>query len=452
MLSGIKDLLPGSVASGLATAQGALPTVASGLAAAKEASKGATSLTKDAATLAKNSQVFFSKYGWYIIGFVTILFIGICVGLYFLFKPTPKPNPIAPAAALNAATSNSQPIVSSSGPEGFQMPAVPPQAISAEEMTFINLQPLAIKDVGFIGPYPNGTYDAVTATGNALKGGFRFLTLHIDYMDTSKPGFEKSGEPTLLMRSAGGALMSLNSGSIQDVATTVANLAFRPEVPHNMRPVILYLHVVRAPNPISEPNAYIRFLSKIATAINPIAPMHLGLTPLGNFTRQKMEDTILVTPINNFEGHVMILSNADTSLFRSTTKSTERYDPAQDLDFWVNMRVYLDSEDDNLGITQPADSSVTPSAVIADLNRILNLSAGAASNFAGKSKRRYVIAMPSRTTNPTVKDIDKAINTLGVNAIPIDIFTDTTANVMSIVGEYANMPYHPKPAALRNIS
>jgi hypothetical protein len=116
------------------------------------------------------------------------------------------------------------------------------------------------------------------------------------------------------------------------------------------------------------------------------------------------------------------------------------------------MRVYLDSEDDSLGITQPAESSAHPSAVIADLNRLLNLSAGAASNFAGKSKRRYVIAMPSRTSNPTVKQIDTAINNLGINAVPIDIFNDTTTNVMDIVGEYANMPYHPKPAALRNIS
>jgi len=435
-----KKVLPASVTASLGAAQGA--------------AAGATSLTTDAAVAAKSSEAFFSKYGWYIVGGVVIIFIVVCVTLYFLFTPKPKPNPVAPAAALNAATANSKPLTSGfqSGPEGFQMPTVPPQPISAEETTFMNLQPLAIKDTGFLGPYPNGAYDAVTATGNALKAGFRFLTLQIDYMDTTKPGFEKSGEPTLIMRTQGGALLSSNSGSITDVATTIANLAFRPEVPHNIQPVILYLHIVRAPNHISDPNAYIRFLSKIAVALNPVAPVHLGLTPLGNFTRQKLEDTLLVTPLQSLEGQVIILCNADTTLFRSTSKSIDRYDPAQDLDFWVNMRVYLDSEDDSLGITQPAESSAHPSAVIADLNRLLNLSAGAASNFAGKSKRRYVIAMPSRTSNPTVKQIDTAINNLGINAVPIDIFNDTTTNVMDIVGEYANMPYHPKPAALRNIS
>jgi len=442
MLASLTSVLPTSVTSGLAAAQGA--------------AAGASQITTAAAGAAKSSEAFFSKYGWYIIGGVVVVIIIISVVLYFLLTPKPKPNPVAPAAALNTAVSNSKPIRGTSGfqsgPEGFQMPTVPPQDISAEETTFINLQPLAIKDVGFLGPYPKGAYDVVNATGNALKGGFRFLTLQIDYMDTTKPGFEKSGEPTLIIRSPSGALMSSNSGSIQDVATTVANLAFRPEVPHNIQPVILYLHIVRAPNPISDPNSYIRFLSKIATAINPVAPMHLGLTPLGNFTRQKMEDTLLVTPLKSLEGQVIILCNADTSLFRSTSKSIDRYDPAQDLDFWVNMRVYLDSEEDNLGMTQPADSSMQPSAVVADLNRILNLSGGAASNFAGKSRRRYVIAMPSRTTNPSVKDVDKAINTLGVNAIPIDIFTSPTADVMAIVGEYANMPYHPKPTALRNIS
>jgi hypothetical protein len=361
-------------------------------------------------------------------------------------------NPAATANTLSTAISNSTPIEDISKAEGFQMPTVPAQAISSDEATFMNLQPLSIKDAGFIGPYPSGKYDEVTATGNALKAGFRFLTLQIDYMDSIKTGFEVSGEPTLIIRDSKGKLLSANSGSIHEVAKTIANMAFRPEVPHSTKPIVLYLHITRAPNKITNPSGYLRFLSKIAAALNPLAPMHLGLTPHGNFTRQKMEDTLLVTPLKGLEGQVIILSNADTSLFRTTSKSIERYNPAEDLDFWVNMRVYLESENDTIGITTAADPAVAPSAIIADFTRIISLSESMATSFAAKSKRSYVIAMPARSENPTAEEIDKAINTLGVNVVPIDIFTETTKTVMNIVSEYANMPYHPKPIALRNIS
>jgi len=310
---------------------------------------------------------------------------------------------------------------------------------------------MAIKDTGFLGPYPNGAYDAVTATGNALKAGFRFLTLQIDYMDSVKDGdFALPGVPTLLMRASNGGLLTSNTGSITDVATTVANMAFRAEVPNNTQPIILYLHITRAPNAIKEPNSYMLFLSKIAEALNPLAPFHLGLTPLGNFTRQKMASSLLTTPLSSLEGQVIILSNADTSLFRSTSASIDRYDPAKDLDFWVNMQVYLDSEADTLGITQAPDPNGKVHAVVADLNRLLSLSSSASNSFAAKAKNRYVIAMAERTKNPTAKDVDKAINTLGVNVVPLDIFTDATATVMNIVSEYANMSYHPKPVALRS--
>ena len=312
---------------------------------------------------------------------------------------------------------------------------------------------MAIKDTGFLGPYPSGAYDVVTATGNVLKAGFRFLTLQIDFMDSVKDGkFELPGEPTLLIRASNGGLLTSNTGSIKEVATTVANMAFRPEVPNNTQPVVIYLHINRAPSSLKEPNSYVLFLSKIAAALNPLAPFHLGLTPLGNFTRQKMASSLLTTPLSSLEGQVIILSNADTSLFRTTSSSIDRYDPAKDLDFWVNMRVYLDSEADSLGITQAADPNGSVYAVVANLNRLLALSDSAASSFAAKAKNRYVIAMGDRITNPTAQQVDKAINTLGVNAVPLDIFTDATATVMNIVSEYANMSYHPKPVALRNIS
>ena len=450
-------------------------------------------VTPIAADLGKKVAGFFSSTTGIIVIVVLILaLIGLGVWLYYYLKPKSSPppqlpaapalpTPAAPSGTSGAATStpstpstpstaavpgtaaNSDEFDSSDNTdfatdnsdftfsEGFQAPAVPAQSITAEEVTLVNLQPLAIKDAGFTGPYPSGKYDPETATANAIKAGFRFLTLHIDYMDTNKTGYAPKNIPTLLVRGPDGALVSGNSGDIELVAKTIANFAFRPEAPNYERPIILYLHINRAPNKVKNPGDYIRFLSKIAKALNPLAPSHLGLTPLGNFTRQKLEGVLLTTPIHSFEGNTIILSNADTSMFRSKAPSAERYNPAEDLDFWVNMRVYLDSEEDTLGISTAAPSDLRVSAVVADLNRLLALPSAKKDTFAGKNKTRYSIALGSRLTNPTPAEIDTSLNQLGLNAVPIDIFTPSNAQVLKLTEEYSHMPYRPKPAALRNV-
>jgi hypothetical protein len=116
------------------------------------------------------------------------------------------------------------------------------------------------------------------------------------------------------------------------------------------------------------------------------------------------------------------------------------------------MRVYLDSEDDLFGITELPAPGVVPSAILVNLDRVLTLSSTKQKAFAAKAQKQYVIAMGSRTANPTVAQVDTAINTLGINCVPLDIFSESTSTIMELTGEYANMSYHPKPVALRNVS
>jgi hypothetical protein len=326
-----------------------------------------------------------------------------------------------------------------------------PDTVPIAQSLFFNLQPLSIKDTGFLGPYPRGSYKEEIATANVLKAGCRFLTLQIDYTDVKMDLslYEVPGAPTLLVRGADGTLFSKNSGSIKDVTTTIANMAFNPVVPHNTMPIILYIHVVRAPNALNNPDEYLDFLSQIADELSPIAPFHLSLTPEGNFTRQKMAEELLTMPINSLEGKILIMSNADTSMFRRSTISKNKYPPAKDLDFWVNIRVYLADSRDMNGITQIADPSVQASAVLVSLSRILSLSSMDMDAFATRGKQRYVIAMGDRTTNPTPAQLDIALNRLGVNVIPLDIFTEVDRNLLLLSNEYGDAPFHKKPISLQ---
>jgi hypothetical protein len=374
---------------------------------------------------------------------ITVVGILIWVGMsrgWFTRKDSSKTNAENIGGALNASSANAP-----KAKEGFIDTPLP---VSSATYTLINLQPRTIKQVGFLGPLPEGSFDS-TATAQALRGGFRSFIFQIDYLDTRRDltKYADQNIPTLLYRGDDGSLLSTNSADITEVATTISNMAFRPEVPSYTEPVIIYLHFLRTPSSLRDPEGYLSFLSQVATALNPLAPNHLGMTPHGIFHRQKQESILLSTPLSSFEGQVIVLSNADTSVFRSKKKEIS---PANDLDYWVNMRVYLNSATDKFGVTQAPPAGVTPSAIIVGLDTLLGLSSEKADAFASQTKTQFVIAMPSQMKNPTDAELDTAINTLGVNVVPIDIFSDSLDVTKKLVDEYSGMTFRPKPVALRN--
>ena len=385
---------------------------------------------------------------WWHRFFAFLPFILIAIGLFIYFGIKRGLFSWMSTRAKNVAENvgNRLSSLTASAPKPVKEKFVDATPVSADKYTLVNLQPRTIKQAAFIGPLPEGSFDT-TGTAQALRGGFRSFIFQIDYLDTNRGDkFAAPGIPALLYRGDDGALLSTNSADINEVAQTIANLAFRPEVPNYTEPLIIYLHILRTPSVIRDPEGYKTFLSKIATALNPLAPNHLGMTPLGSFNRQKQESALINTPLNTFEGQVIILCNADTTIFR-TAKGV---DPANDLDFWVNIRVYLSSSTDSFGVTQAPPAGTTPSAVVVGLSSLLGLSSQKADAFASQAKSQFVIALPSQLKNPTADEVDKAINTLGVNIVPIDIFSDAIEKTDALVAEYSNMTFRPKPAGLRN--
>lgn len=312
---------------------------------------------------------------------------------------------------------------------------------------FINMQPPTIAHTGLDA---NGSFKVDTAVLAALKGGIRAFTLQIDMLDLVKSKeFADPGVPTLLYRAPDGSLLSQNSGDIKAVATAIADAAFRPETPSFEEPVIVYLHFVRAPDQVKEAAKYKAYLSKVAAALEPLAPVHLGNDAnIGNFHRQLQEEMIIRGPLIAFRGKVIILCNADTSPFKGDTSSTT---PKEDLDFWVNMRVYaLDAKDKNIGIAQPYSGQGEPTAVITSLDSIVALGTTEALTFGLKGRDRYVIAMPS--ANPDSGYLDKALNTLGVNMVPIDFLLENVKNAADYKNSYDNMAWPEKIPSLRSNS
>jgi hypothetical protein len=192
-----------------------------------------------------------------------------------------------------------------------------------------------------------------------------------------------------------------------------------------------------------------KFLSSIAKELAPLASYHLGMTPLGTFHRQKNEDALFMMPMDQLAGKVVILSNADTSVFRSGQGQTPEYKPAEDLDYWVNARVYLDSDEYSAGVARTPDTGTKPSAVVVNLSDILALNQTKADAFAMKGKSRFVIAMTDPMKNPTEDDLVKALDALAINMVPLDIFNFDGEAVKGLLGSYKYMSYRPKADIFR---
>jgi hypothetical protein len=385
----------------------------------------------------------FLAYLPFIVIFASIFAYLAVTRKWFVSKTAVAASTATTGATLNAKTANA-PIPTTTTPLSTALtPSGTTKNLSPGEYTLISLQPRAIKQTGFVGPLPTGSFDSVSAVSQALRSGFRFLTLQIDYVDTvmDTTKFPTPGIPTLIYRGDDGALLSTNSADIGSVAQMIASLAFRPEVPNYTEPLFIYLHIVRAPSPIRQTDKYIDFLSAIATALNPLAPTHLNTTPLGIFTRQKNEDTLINTPLNAFAGQTIVLCNADTNIFRNTTRQIA---PANDLDYWTNIRVYLNTSDDIIGITQAPPSGVAPAAIVVYLADLLELSTDNTDQFMFKNKGKFIITIAPQLDNPDVEQLDTLLNIIGVNVVPLDIFSTDLKEVVSLVGEYSDMSFRPK--------
>jgi hypothetical protein len=422
------------------------------------AAGGTTSFLSTISTTASQIGLFFTTYKMQLLyGLGIALAIGLAIwGILIWFKVVKSPFPatVTPqeqkakaadiGSVLNASSSAAKTVVK----EGFDS-GTPVAPVARQEYNMVNIQPMAIKQIAYIGPTSDGVFDVETGTGQALRGGFRTFVFQIDYLK------KESEIPVLVYRSDNGALLSKNTGDIGKVAETITNLAFRPEVPKYTEPVIIYLHFLRAPkdDPSADTSEYLLFLSKVAKALSPLAPQHLNMTPLGAFRRQMQESTLLTAPFNSFNnGQVIILCNADTSSFRN---HKPQINPAEDLDYWVNMRVYMNTDIDakgSLGVTLAPPKGTVPSAIVVSLPNLLKLSSKEMDAFVAESKQQFVIALPSQEANPSTEEMSSSLNRLGLNMIPLDIFSDDIDKVKALVGQYNNLTYRPKPLGLRNAS
>lgn len=314
-----------------------------------------------------------------------------------------------------------------------------------DEPSLLSLQPFAVKQAGYA---KNGMFLEEDSVVNALRAGVRTFVLQIDYHEDPKKG--SPGEPYLLVRSKTGTLTSTNTGSIEKVCQILADHAFTDPIVGKEDPIVLFLYVKRTPySAIENPKEYLLFLSKIAKQLGPLMKNHLGNTSFGNFLRQGGEGDLLKLPLKTFEGKFIILTNAETNLFRSADKVGVAVDPPEDLDYWSNMQVYRDSGED-LGITQVTTGSAN--AILFSRAELEDALSSTEKNdmFVKKTKGSFTIYVPDNEKNPEKGSIEMILKKLGINLLPLDLFSEDVEATRPVTDFWANSIWLQKPFVLQN--
>jgi len=285
----------------------------------------------------------------------------------------------------------------------YEMPLPEDQAL------LINYQPISCRLAGYLDPLQDGAFAEADAVRLGLAAGARLFVLEISR--------GSDGRPALVARDSMGYKRSLNDGSIQKVCESLVNKTDDP--------IVLALYIHDAPDKTKMPEAYLSFLSQIARALESLIPQHIGLTSVGDFTRQKKENELFSFAPNFYKGKIIVLCNADTSGFRDPARLGVKrtFTPKEDLDFFVHARIYKAEGGGggaNLGITESATGA--PKVQIVSDSYFLLTPPDKVASAINITRNTFTIIMKKDPTFvPTDKVSDILYKTYGIHSIPLPL-------------------------------
>ena len=409
---------------------------------------------------------------------IIIILLVVCMVLAFTQKKASNFQNVTDTSVIQGAT-----LQDASASIGAQVVAAgsvkgaPPKAegfanatgVSAErdELKLINLQPLTVKQAGFIGPLAAGVFQEATAVMNTLKAGVRTFFFQIDYHEDNNKDpklFPGVKEPCLLYRDDSGVLTSTNAGSILKMSQAIADIGFSNSVPSQNDPIVIVLYGARVPaDPVTDPKGYLAYCTKIATQLKPLAPFHLGMTSHGDYHRQALQGQLFTSHFKSFVKKVIIVSNFDTSLYRGISKmgslGIPPYAPADDLDYWTHAQIFKDDAGisvgaRSLGVTAVASPNTPVRAkiyTIDSIRAVINGGDSAISAWASKNKSVFTIVVPNSMTNPSYDEISTMVKKMGVNVLPFDFFSFNLSDTKRRIQIWNSSTWNMRPAALRSI-
>jgi hypothetical protein len=286
-----------------------------------------------------------------------------------------------------------------------------------------NFYALGCRYAGYIGPIEDGFFDPVISVQAAVNAGCRVFVLDIDYID--KQCETGNYVPRIVVRDAKGRMMiqyneqyELNNpkGEIRQVCDAINTYAFQESCGNRDDPVIIVLYFLRTPPGDSRSNIVLRYYSAVAKSLEVFNNRLLSNEPTGGvFHRQRQESLLLNGSIKNYQGKVLIFSNAVTSGFRDTKL---RFPSNEDLDFLVNIR--LSFSQSKLGGTE---KDLTTFGILESTDDFMNIPSATKNATVAQTRNKWTICL---SPNPSLPVSEKTFNsitkTFGVQCVPANLF------------------------------
>jgi hypothetical protein len=323
------------------------------------------------------------------------------------------------------------------------------------EQSFVNFYSLGCRYTGYIGPIHEGYWDPDLAVHLAVNAGCRTFVLEIDYLE------ECTGEtiqyfPRIVVRDSQGKMrIKYNSNrpicnspqhsNIRDVCDKINFYAFSSSCQNASDPVIIVLYFLRQPPGSYKSKAVLDYYSHVAKALAPFQNRLLtNELDGGTFYRQKQEGRLLINKITDYNGKVLIFSNANTIGFRETTT----YSPMEDLDFLTNLRLHYTQT--KLGVTE--NDSGAPFGILETADDFTIIPSDRTDEIVEQTKLRWTICFSRDPSISVTADVyNKITSTYGVHCVPIILF-DTVANSFMFTDKlFKTHSFIPKPEPLRYI-
>ena len=324
-----------------------------------------------------------------------------------------------------------------------------------EQQNFVNFYALACRYPGYIGPINNGYIDPDIGIQNAVQAGCRVFVLDIDYLDDCTEAASKYF-PRLVVRDSQGKIIIKYSGNLPFCNTeTSSNLAticekinfyaFASSCQQATDPVVIVLYFLRSPPGSCKSQTVLDYYSHVAKALKPFKDRILtNELDGGTFYRQKQENRLLINRISDYNGKVLIFSNANTSGFREN----QTYSPLEDLDYLVNLR--LSYTQTQLGVT--SNDSGSSFGILQTVEDYTVVPPDRADEVVEQTKLKWTICLPKdplqTISGKVYQDITK---TFGVNCVPAILFDPMANDFLFSEPLFKKYGFQPKPEPLRYI-
>jgi len=323
------------------------------------------------------------------------------------------------------------------------------------QQNFVNFYALASRFTGYIGPMSNGYFDPDMAVQMAVNAGCRVFVLDIDYLDDCTGNAAAPYFPQLVVRDAQGKLIVRYTSNLPMCNDTTHSLlrtvcekinfyAFADSCQQSIDPVVIVLYFLRQPPGSYKSKAVLDYYSNVAKALAPFENRLLtNELDGGTFYRQKQEGRLLINPITDYNGKVLIFSNANTSGFRDVA-----YDPSEDLDFMTNLR--LSYTQTKLGVTD--NESSTMYGILQTAEDFTMIPADRIDAAVEQTKLCWTVALSRDPTQPVSQEIYNQITkNMGVHCVPAVLFDPSANDYMFTDKTFKTYGFIPKPEELRYI-